>query len=82
MPGGVAIHVAGSRSYEALQDWTWPHAFEPDIIPFDLTPEDETAAGDGVLWGQSYRFGKDPDQDYRMVMSANWRRFHRPGGPP
>jgi hypothetical protein len=78
VPGGVVIHVASSPAYERFEGWAYPHAFEPDLVPFDDVPEAAEQPGSGSLVGQTYRFGKDPQWDVRMVMGSNWHRFHRP----
>jgi hypothetical protein len=78
VPGGAAIHLACSESYEQIEGWTCPHTFVPDVVPFDDVPQDPDAAGAGALEGEGYRFGKDPDWDIRMTMGSTWRRFHRP----
>jgi hypothetical protein len=78
VPGGLAIHVACSPIYEQIEDWTCTHGFEPDLVPYDDVPYGTEFTGTGAFEGESYRFGKDPDWDIRMILGSNWDRFHRP----
>jgi hypothetical protein len=78
VPGGVVIHVAGSDilADPGYDDNPLPNRFVPDLIQLADHPEDWANEG-GSLTGNTYRFGKDPDQDIRFVMHANHRRnFH------
>ena len=81
-PTGISVHVAGSPGYEQFERHAFPHRFEPDLVPYDLAPEDSGWEGAGPLTGHTYRFGKDPDWDIRVVMGATQHRYHRPEGAP
>ncbi len=74
VPGGFVPLVAGSDLL-ADPDWDdclWPHRFVPDWMPFEDTPGG--FGGTASLWGNTYRFGKDPDLDLRIVLSTNVAR--------
>lgn len=77
VPGGAAIHVAGSPSFEQIEHWAYPHTWLPDLIPYDDAPTTTTTAGAGAIEGEAYRFDGHPDR-IRMVMGSNWQRFPRP----
>lgn len=71
IPGGFVPLLAGSPAL-ADPDWddcVWPYSFVPDIVPLEDTPGG--FGGSASLWGQSYRFGKDPDLDLRVVLNTN-----------
>jgi len=74
VPGGVVLHIAGSP-WLANADWEscdWPHSFVPDEITLPDAPDDWQ--GPAGLAGSTYRFGKDPDQDLRVVLATNQLR--------
>ncbi len=70
VPGGVVPEVAGSPTLAnpAFDDCTWPDEFTADLVPYEDTPA--AFGGRASLWGDSYRFGKDPDLDLRAVLST------------
>jgi hypothetical protein len=72
VPGGALPHILGSPVL-ADEDWencAWPEMFEPDEQRvFDAPIEDIYS-----FTGQTYRFGKDPRLDIRMVLATNTRR--------
>lgn len=78
---GAVPFVAGSPAI-ANPDWescTWPHQFTPDLAPMEDTPG--VFGEQASLWAQTYRFGKDPDQDLRTVLVTNrLRNFCPPEG--
>lgn len=70
VPGGFATHVAGTADL-ANPDWddcTWPHSFVPDHIRTEDTPMDW--GGTSSMDAHTYKFGKDPDQDLRLVLAT------------
>lgn len=74
MPGGFTPHLAGTAAL-ANPDWDacpWPHQFVPDHIVTEDTPDSFT--GPASLDADTYRFGKDPDQDIRMVLATTQER--------
>ncbi len=74
IPGGIVPLVAGSPAL-ADPDWddcAWPDTFQPDLAPMEDTPADY--GGPASVWGQTYRFGKDPDLDIRVVLNTNQAR--------
>lgn len=78
VPTGIVPYMAGSPALEN-PDWegcSWPHTFEPDFAPMEDTPGvfGERAS----LWSQTYKLGKDPDQDLRAVLSTNRLRYFCP----
>ena len=80
VPGGNVVEIAGSPVL-ADPDWdacAWPDQFVPDIAPYEAMPVDY--GGDAWLWGQTYRFGKDPDLDLRVVLNTNDTRGFCPEG--
>lgn len=71
VPTGAIPQIAGSPAL-ANEDWegcSYPHTFTPDLAPFEDSPGvfGERAS----LWGHTYRFGKDEDQDLRAVLVTN-----------
>lgn len=78
MPGGFAPHIAGSDTL-ANPDWddcTWPHRLVPDHIRTEDVPL--TWSGHASLDADTYYFGKDPDQDIRMVLATTQERGYCP----
>jgi hypothetical protein len=78
VPGGFVPLVAGSDLL-ANPDWDdcrWPHRFVPDWMPYEDTPGG--FGGTASLWGHTYRFGKDPDLDLRVVLNTNVARHFCP----
>ena len=74
VPGGFVPLIAGSDLL-ANPDWDdcrWPHRFVPDWMPLENTPG--VFGGPASLWGNTYRFGKDPDLDLRVVLNTNVAR--------
>lgn len=78
VPGGATVLVAGTEAL-ADEDWdsaSWPHTFTPDQARYEARAYDYD--GDRWLWGDTYRFGKDPDLDLRVVLNTNQLRGYRP----
>ncbi len=74
MPGGFTPHMAGTDAL-ANPDWddcTWPHRLVPDHIRSEDAPS--TWTGQASLDADTYKFGKDPDQDIRMVLATTQER--------
>lgn len=74
IPGGVSALVAGTPTL-ADPDWddcTWPDTFVPDRAPMEDTPAD--FGGVASMSGQTYRFGRDPDLDLRVILNTNQAR--------
>jgi hypothetical protein len=72
IPGGHVIHVAGT-SVLADPEWescAWAEQFEPD----ETASVDSGSPGLYTFTAQTYRFGKDPRRDLRVVLATNWRR--------
>lgn len=71
IPGGHIPEILGSPIL-ADPDWencTWPRMFEPDEMN-NRDSEQEVH----TVTTQTYRFGKDPNLDLRVVLSTAWRR--------
>lgn len=81
VPSGAVIYMAGTEAL-ANPRWdgcTWPHQFKPDLAPYEDTPG--VFGARASLWGDTYKFGKDPDMDLRAVLLTNRiRRFCPPEG--
>lgn len=78
VPGGITPHIAGTAAL-ANPDWddcTWPHQFVPDHIRTEDVPGD--FYGIASLDADTYKFGKDPDQDIRMVLATTQERGYCP----
>ncbi len=74
VPGGFTPHLAGTADL-ANPDWddcTWPHQFVPDHIRTEDIPLDW--GGPTSLDAHTYKWGKDPDQDLRMVLATPQER--------
>jgi hypothetical protein len=74
VPGGVVTLIAGTDAL-ANPDWddcAWPHRFVPDWVPYEDAPGG--FGGPTSLWGHTYKFGKDPDLDLRVVLHTNIER--------
>lgn len=72
IPGGHVIHVAGTPVL-ADPEWencAWAEQFEPD----ETASVDTGTPGLYTFTAQTYRFGKDPRLDLRVVLATNWRR--------
>jgi hypothetical protein len=74
IPGGIAIHVAGSTSL-SNPDWegcTWPDSFSPDLVPVVADPFHPE--GPFPLTAQTWRFDGHADRDFRVVLATNQLR--------
>lgn len=74
VPGGLTPFMAGTAAL-AKPTWdncTWPHTFVPDHI----RTEDQYLdwGGRASLDAQTYRFGKDPSMDLRVVLDTTQAR--------
>lgn len=72
IPGGHIPHVLGTESL-ANPNWdncAWPEMFTPD----ELANQDGVGFDPLTYTAQTYRFGKDPNLDIRVVLATNWRR--------
>lgn len=70
MPGGFTPHMAGTAAL-ANPNWdncTWPHQYVPDHIRTEDVPLDW--GGVASLDADTYKFGKDPDQDLRLILAT------------
>lgn len=70
VPGGFIPHMAGTAEL-ANPDWddcAWPHQFVADHIETEDTPLDWDSPTS--LDAHTYKWGKDPDQDLRMVLAT------------
>lgn len=79
VPGGLALHLAGSHHLEGLDGCRYEQEVVPDLAVYPRELYD--AEGPGEIVGDVYRFGKD-DQDIIGVMYTNQRRDWCPGGAP
>ena len=77
VPGGAVVHLAVTPAFESYEQCDVPHTLQPDLIPYADVP-DTYPDHQGALWGHTYRFGKDEDQDIRFVMGSNWHRGYCP----
>lgn len=80
VPGGFTPLIAGTPGL-AKPDWddcTWPHSFVPDHIRTEDDPLDW--GGVASLDAHTYKFGKDPDLDLRVVMAVTQARGFCPEG--
>ncbi len=74
MPGGVTPHMAGSDML-ASEEWdgcAWPNRLVPDHMRTEDEPD--VFGGQASLDADTYKFGKDPDQDIRMVLATTQKR--------
>jgi hypothetical protein len=74
VPGGNTVLLAGTDAV-ADPDWDncdWPHHFTPDVVQFSTAMDADPS--NGALWGDTYKFGKDPDLDLRVVLNTNEAR--------
>lgn len=80
IPGGIIPLIAGSDrlAEPGWEDCVWDHSFVVDSIPYPDTPWDYE--GPASLRGDTYKFGKDPDLDLRMVLNTNIARHYCPEG--
>lgn len=72
IPGGHLPYILGTPVL-ADPEWencAWPDQFTPD----EQTAYDIAQPGTPTFTMQTYRFGKDPRQDIRVVLATNWRR--------
>lgn len=72
IPGGHVPRVLGSPTL-ADPDWencAWPEMFQPD----HMATHDTDLSGTYTYTTQTYRFGKDPKVDARVVLFTSWRR--------
>lgn len=72
IPGGHVPHVLGTSvlANPLWDDCAWPEQFVPD----EISNQDGVGFDPYTFTGQTYRFGKDPNLDLRVVLSTNWRR--------
>lgn len=81
VPGGIVPLIAGSQRL-AEPDWedcAWPSSFVADMAPYPDTAWDYEGAAS--QWGDTYRFGKDPDLDLRVVLNTTIPRHYCPEAP-
>jgi len=72
IPGGHVPHILGSP---VLADPEWENCAWPDMfVPDEMANADTTTLGTYTFTSQTYRFGKDPNADIRVVLATNWRR--------
>jgi hypothetical protein len=74
VPGGFVTHLAGTASL-ANPDWDaceWPNQFVPDHIQAEDTYLDW--GGQASIDAHTYKFGKDPEQDLRVVLATPQER--------
>jgi hypothetical protein len=70
VPGGFVPHIAGTASLANpfWDDCSWPHTFVPDHIRTEDMPHDW--GGPASMDAHTYKFGKDPEQDLRVVLAT------------
>lgn len=76
IPGGLVPRILGT-SVLADPEWeacAWPEQFEPD----EVAGRDLLEPGTYTFTAQTYRFGKDPRLDLRVVLATSWRRHFCP----
>ena len=71
IPGGHVPHVLGTP---VLADPDWEGCAWPEIFVPDEKASVDSDAGVSTFTSQTYRFGKDPERDIRLVLATNWRR--------
>ncbi len=74
VPGGNTALIAGTATLADpdFDNCAWPHQFVPDSISYEARPEE--FGGEAWLWGQTWKFGKDPVLDLRVVLNTNEAR--------
>lgn len=78
VPGGFVVHLAGT---DALADEDWDGSYWPNrLVPDHTVAEDveDELDGPASLDADCYRFGKDPEQDIRVVLRTNQTRGFAP----
>jgi len=80
VPGGFTPHLAGTAALANpyWDDCLWPHEFVADHIRTEDTPIDWSSPTS--LDAHTYKWGKDPDQDLRMVLATPQARGFCPEG--
>lgn len=73
IPGGHVVEVLGSPT---LADPEWDNCSYGSTFTPDEMGNWDSAQNSGLYTysSQTYRFGKNPQQDIRVVLGANWRR--------
>jgi len=64
-------HVLGTP---VLADPDWEGCAWPEIFVPDEKASVDSDAGVSTFTSQTYRFGRDPERDIRLVLATNWRR--------
>lgn len=74
LPGGFAPLIAGTEhlARPTWEDCTWPHTLVPDHMRTEDSYMDW--GGRASLDAHTYKFGKDPDLDIRVVLATSQAR--------
>lgn len=79
IPGGYVAHILGSPT---LADPEWENCRYPDLFYPDEMSNWESPEALPSITTQTYRFGKDPRFDIRVVLATNTRRAFCSPFPP